>query len=61
MCFHVQTLAKGHAEQVKRERARLVTEIKQVADKATHAVQKWYDITCKSFKKKILKRNDKFS
>lgn len=38
----VQTLTTGLAEQVKRERVRLEIEIKQAADKAVHAVQKWY-------------------
>lgn len=38
----VQTLTTGLAEQVKRERARLEMELKQAADKAVHAVQKWY-------------------
>lgn len=38
----VQTLMTGLAEQVKRDRARLGMEIKQAADKALHAIQKWY-------------------
>lgn len=38
----VQTLTTGLEEQVKREVARLEMEIKQVADKALHAVQNWY-------------------
>ncbi|XP_074513953.1 RING finger protein 17 [Sebastes fasciatus] len=39
-----ETLTTGLAEQVKRERARLEVEIKQAADKALHAVQKWKDV-----------------
>ncbi|XP_054471060.1 RING finger protein 17 isoform X2 [Anoplopoma fimbria] len=39
-----ETLTNGLAEQVKRERARLEMEIKQAADKALHAVQKWKDV-----------------
>lgn len=38
----VQTLSAGLAEQVKSERVRLEMEIKHVADKALHSVQKWY-------------------
>lgn len=38
----VQTLTTGLEEQVKKEVARLEMEIKQVADKALHAVQNWY-------------------
>uniref|UniRef100_A0A4W6DQE7 Ring finger protein 17 n=1 Tax=Lates calcarifer TaxID=8187 RepID=A0A4W6DQE7_LATCA len=39
-----ETLTTSLAEQVKRERARLEMEIKQAADKAFHAVQKWRDV-----------------
>ncbi|XP_041663773.1 RING finger protein 17 isoform X2 [Cheilinus undulatus] len=39
-----ETLKTGLEEQVKRERARLEMEIKQVADKALHAIQKWKDV-----------------
>ncbi|XP_042371558.1 uncharacterized protein LOC121965480, partial [Plectropomus leopardus] len=39
-----ETLTTGLAEQVKTERARLEMEIKQAADKALHAVQKWRDV-----------------
>uniref|UniRef100_A0A3B4Y300 Ring finger protein 17 n=1 Tax=Seriola lalandi dorsalis TaxID=1841481 RepID=A0A3B4Y300_SERLL len=39
-----ETLTTGLAEQVKREKARLETEIKQAADKALHAIQKWRDV-----------------
>ncbi|XP_040005066.1 RING finger protein 17 isoform X2 [Xiphias gladius] len=39
-----ETLTTGLAEQVKRERARLEVEIKQAADKALHAIQKWRDV-----------------
>ncbi|XP_022595844.1 RING finger protein 17 [Seriola dumerili] len=39
-----ETLTTGLAEQVKREKARLETEIKQAADKASHAIQKWRDV-----------------
>ncbi|XP_070694705.1 RING finger protein 17 [Pempheris klunzingeri] len=38
-----ETLTSGLAEQVRRERARLEMEIKQAADKAVHAIQKWKD------------------
>ncbi|XP_071337551.1 RING finger protein 17 [Trachinotus anak] len=39
-----ETLTTGLAEQVKREGARLEMEIKQAADKAFHAIQKWRDV-----------------
>uniref|UniRef100_UPI0037E8DC3E RING finger protein 17 n=1 Tax=Semicossyphus pulcher TaxID=241346 RepID=UPI0037E8DC3E len=39
-----ETLKNGLAEQVKRDRARLEVEIKQAADKAMHASQKWKDV-----------------
>ena len=39
----VQTLTNGLAEQVKSDRARLEKEIKQAAEKATQAIQKWYE------------------
>nr|XP_019956334.1 PREDICTED: RING finger protein 17 [Paralichthys olivaceus] len=39
-----ETLTAGQAEQVKREKARLAMEIKQVADKAMHAIHKWRDV-----------------
>ncbi|XP_069569519.1 RING finger protein 17 [Brachyistius frenatus] len=39
-----ETLMTGLAEQMKRERARLEMEIKQAADKALHAIQKWKDV-----------------
>ncbi|KAM9347789.1 LOW QUALITY PROTEIN: RING finger protein 17 [Symphorus nematophorus] len=39
-----ETLTTGLAEQVKRDRARLEMEIKQAADKAFHAIQKWKDV-----------------
>ncbi|XP_026232525.1 RING finger protein 17 isoform X2 [Anabas testudineus] len=39
-----ESLTAGLAEQVKRERARLEVEIKQVADKALHSVQRWRDV-----------------
>ncbi|CAB1418936.1 unnamed protein product [Pleuronectes platessa] len=39
-----ETLTTGQAEQVKREKARLAMEIKQVADKAMHAIHKWRDV-----------------
>lgn len=49
----VQILTSGLAKQMKRERVRLETEIHQAAEKAVHAVQKWYltfilylNITC---------------
>uniref|UniRef100_I3KFC3 Ring finger protein 17 n=1 Tax=Oreochromis niloticus TaxID=8128 RepID=I3KFC3_ORENI len=38
-----ETLTTGLEEQVKREVARLEMEIKQAADKASHAVQNWKD------------------
>uniref|UniRef100_A0A3Q3FIY2 Ring finger protein 17 n=1 Tax=Labrus bergylta TaxID=56723 RepID=A0A3Q3FIY2_9LABR len=39
-----ETLKTGLEEQVKSDRARLEIEIKQAADKAIHAVQKWKDV-----------------
>ncbi|XP_060945080.1 RING finger protein 17 [Limanda limanda] len=39
-----ETLTADQAEQVKREKARLAMEIKQVADKAIHAIHKWRDV-----------------
>ncbi|XP_062258691.1 RING finger protein 17 [Platichthys flesus] len=39
-----ETLTTGQAEEVKREKARLAMEIKQVADKAMHAIHKWRDV-----------------
>ncbi|XP_044072779.1 RING finger protein 17 isoform X2 [Siniperca chuatsi] len=39
-----ETLTTGLTEQVKRERARLEMELKQAADKALHAIQKWKDV-----------------
>lgn len=38
----VQTLTTGLSKQIERERHHLETEIKMAADKASHAVQKWY-------------------
>ncbi|XP_027147115.1 RING finger protein 17 isoform X2 [Larimichthys crocea] len=46
-----KTLTTGLAEQVKRERARLEMELKQAADKAVHAVQKWKDVQLKQLSK----------
>ncbi|TMS06764.1 RING finger protein 17 [Larimichthys crocea] len=46
-----KTLTTGLAEQVKRERARLEMELKQAADKAVHAVQKWKDGQLKQLSK----------
>ncbi|XP_070831610.1 RING finger protein 17 [Chaetodon trifascialis] len=42
--FIHETLTAGLAKQVKIERARLEWEIKQAADKALHAIQKWKDV-----------------
>ncbi|XP_040913538.1 RING finger protein 17 [Toxotes jaculatrix] len=39
-----ETLTNGLKEQVKRDEARLEMEIKQAADKALHAIQKWRDV-----------------
>ncbi|KAI3356062.1 hypothetical protein L3Q82_017326 [Scortum barcoo] len=39
-----ETLTAGLADQVKRDRARLGMEIKQAADRALHAVQKWKEL-----------------
>ncbi|KAM6978397.1 RING finger protein 17 [Tautogolabrus adspersus] len=39
-----ETLKTGLEEQVKSDRARLEIEIKQAADKALHAIQKWKDV-----------------
>ncbi|XP_067460458.1 RING finger protein 17 isoform X1 [Thunnus thynnus] len=52
-----ETLTTGLAEQVKRERARLVMEIKQAADKAVYAVQKWKDVQLNQ----LTKLEEKFS
>lgn len=38
----LQVLRTGLAQQVNKDRARLETEIRHVADKATNAIQKWY-------------------
>uniref|UniRef100_A0A8D3A412 Tudor domain-containing protein n=1 Tax=Scophthalmus maximus TaxID=52904 RepID=A0A8D3A412_SCOMX len=39
-----EILTTGLEEQVKREKVRLVMEIKQAADKASRAIQKWKDV-----------------
>ncbi|XP_034002342.1 RING finger protein 17 isoform X2 [Trematomus bernacchii] len=52
-----ETLQTGLADQVKSERARLESEIKQDADKASQAIQKWKDEQMSQ----LTKLNDRFS